>query len=100
MDLRGYVNPPRNLPSFHPRPVAGETPRKGYLSRGGAPAGGTPRSPGDVSSVFYVDLDIAVNAQPAWRWVLTRTVLTPCSQYHHLCAPAPSDDHWDGGQLG
>ena len=95
MALRGHVNPPRNLPSFQqPRPM----PRnKGYLSMG-ATAGTGARSLGDVSSVFYVDLDIAVNAQPAWRWELTRTVLTPCPRYHHLCAPARSDDDgWGEG---
>lgn len=45
-----------------------------------------PRSRAAKADVFYVDLDVAVNGAPAWRWVLTRIHLAPCKHFAHLCA--------------
>merc|ERR1712146_233432 len=49
-----------------------------------------PRAPRDPS-VFYVDLDIALNGAPAWRWTLTRVHLPLCRHYAHLRG-APDED--------
>jgi len=49
-----------------------------------------PRKPAlSPASTFWVDLDVAVNGAPAWRWVLTRVHLPQLhSNYAQLCARA------------
>jgi hypothetical protein len=67
LELRGHVHPPRSSPR-----------------RSSTVASWCDESA--LANVFYVDLDVAVNGSPAWRWVLTRTRLQPCTRYAHLCA--------------